>query len=125
VHGPSHLRGSKGNAAGLSPIRGRPRDCERRADAISPLGASPGKAASAIRREPGDLPCAEQSREAAGGAAKEFMMICRQGCHTLKGSESPGAAQAVMAGLVPAIHAVTLQSLKRGRRSSAQRSEYS
>jgi hypothetical protein len=30
-----------------------------------------GKAASAIRREPGDLPCADVFREAAGGAAKE------------------------------------------------------
>jgi hypothetical protein len=30
-----------------------------------------GKAASAIRREPGDLPCADEFRKAAGGATKE------------------------------------------------------
>jgi hypothetical protein len=30
-----------------------------------------GKAASAIRRKPGDLPCADEFRKAAGGAAKE------------------------------------------------------
>jgi hypothetical protein len=30
-----------------------------------------GKAASAIRCEPGDLPCADGFRNAAGGAAKE------------------------------------------------------
>ena len=33
--------------------------------------ASSGKAASAIRCEPGDLPCAEDFRKAAGGAVKE------------------------------------------------------
>jgi hypothetical protein len=35
------------------------------------LDLESGKAASAIRREPGDLPCADEFRDAAGGAAKE------------------------------------------------------
>ena len=38
---------------------------------FSPLDFESGKAASAIRREPGDLPCADEFRDAAGGAAKE------------------------------------------------------
>src|ERR1700749_601778 len=42
----------------LPPIRGRPRDCERRADASRHWTfIVSGKGASAIRCEPGDLPC--------------------------------------------------------------------
>jgi hypothetical protein len=65
-------------------------------------------------------------RKAAGGAAKEFMMIRRPGCNTRKGTEPPEGVQAVMAGLVPAIRDVTLQSPDGGRRSPArfETSEY-
>ena len=52
--------GEKGTRAGFwRPIRGRPRDCKRRASALIATGPKPGKAAPAIRREPGDLPCAK------------------------------------------------------------------
>ena len=36
-----------------------------------PLDLESGKAAPAIRREPGDLPCADEFPKDAGGAAKE------------------------------------------------------